>query len=111
MNGDIIPRFGSNDHVAILPLEDVASAIPDEIAVALDEHGQVDDGLDRLVVWAGRVAEVELDIVKVGDDLVHGRGRLGGKLLCEDGLDEEIVWLEEQHLLSLAVGPRRDASP
>ena len=82
-------------------MEDIASTILEEVAVALDEHGQVNGGLDGLVIWARRVAEVELNIVKVGYDLIQRRRRLGGKLLCEDGLDQEIVWLQEQHLLSL----------
>jgi hypothetical protein len=53
------------------------------------------------LVRASWVAEVELHIVKVGDDLVNARWWFCSGLFGEYCLDEQIVWFKEQHLIGL----------
>jgi len=63
----------------------------EEVFVAFDGHGEVDCCLEWFVVVSGGIAEVELNIVEISDDLVDCRWTRCRKFVCEDSLDEEIV--------------------
>ena len=71
-DGEIVAGFRSNNKIAIFAVEDLLSAIADEILEASDLERDEDLGLG---FGSG---DVEDDAVKVGDSLVDVDGRSSG---------------------------------
>ena len=102
-NGKVVALLHLDDHAFIFSLKNIFDSVFEQIAVAFDGHGKVNDRLDGSLIRSQRIRQVESDIVKVGDDLVNACRTRRAELFCEDGLDEQIVRFKEQHRVSSRV--------
>ena len=76
LHTEVVALLGSDDVRAVLALQDLVGAVLDQLAVAFYAGRDEDAGLGF-----GR-ADVEGDVVEVGDDLVDcGRGGAGKRIL------------------------------
>jgi hypothetical protein len=118
LHTEVVALLRGDDVGAVLALQDLVGAVLDQLFVAFYAGGDEDAGLG----FGG--ADVEGDVVEVGDDLVDGgwggaverrsvsvdmhretvccmvlgRGILRREAVLEDRLDEDVLVVEEQHV-------------
>jgi hypothetical protein len=117
LHAEVVALLRGDDVGAVLALQDVVGAVLDQLFVAFYAGGDEDAGLG----FGG--ADVEGDVVEVGDDLVDGgwggaveregdwsvdvhcccgialgQGILRREAVLEDRLDEYVLVVEEQHV-------------
>jgi hypothetical protein len=115
LHAEVVALLRGDDVGAVLALQDLVGAVLDQLFVAFYAGGDEDAGLS----FGG--ADVEGDVVEVGDDLVDGgwggagegdwsvdmhccccmvlgRGILRREAVLEDRLDEDVLVVEEQHV-------------
>jgi hypothetical protein len=118
LHAEVVALLRGDDVGAVLALQDLVGAVLDQLFVAFYAGGDEDAGLG----FGG--ADVEGDVVEVGDDLVDGgwggaverrsvsvdvhwetvccmllrHGILRREAVLEDRLDEDVLVVEEQHV-------------
>jgi hypothetical protein len=124
LHAEVVALLRGDDVGAVLALQDVVGAVLDQLFVAFYAGGDEDAGLG----FGG--ADVEGDVVEVGDDLVDGgwggaveredwsvdvhccccialgQGILRREAVLEDRLDEYVLVVEEQHVGGGELPPR-----
>ena len=113
---EVIAHFRTDNILAIFSFEHLLRAVLQELLVAFDGEGDEDLG------FRFRGGEVEGYAVEVGDDLVDGDGRgsrvsqclvrvcregmVPREALREEGLDEDVLVVEEEHAgQKIVIGP------